>query len=116
RVSLDVTGLQLLEGATKDVMIPSRADAKVDWKVKAGTIGDVKLLGKALTDEESDAMELTLPVIPYGVKLSTSNAGSVAGSGDLSTTVTFPKNVDPASRSLEIGVSPSVAGAIFSGL
>ena len=33
---------------------------------------------KALTDEESDAMELTLPVNPYGVKLSEAKSG-IAG-------------------------------------
>ena len=35
RVSLDVKGLDVLDGATKDVQIPSRGEAKVDWRVRA---------------------------------------------------------------------------------
>ena len=32
RVSLDVAGLEVLDGSTKDVAIPSRGEAKVDWR------------------------------------------------------------------------------------
>ena len=61
RVSLDVTGLEVLEGATKDVQIPSRGEAKVDWRVRAKQVRSATVTGKALTDEESDALELDLP-------------------------------------------------------
>ena len=36
------------------------------------------LTGKALTDEESDAMELTLPVVPFGVKQTINAGGAIA--------------------------------------
>src|SRR6185437_15925093 len=35
RVSLEVAGLEILEGAAKDVPVPSRGEAKVDWRVRA---------------------------------------------------------------------------------
>ena len=34
RVSFDATGLEILEGA-KEIQIPSRGEAKVDWRVRA---------------------------------------------------------------------------------
>ena len=77
RVSLEVKGLQILDGATRDVKIPTSGEVKLDWRVRAGAPGDVVLTAKSLTDEESDAMELTLPVNPYGVKMSQAKAGTM---------------------------------------
>ena len=52
---------------------------KVDYRVRVLNVDSAKVLGKALTDVESDAMELTLPVVPFGVKLAMSKSGSFAG-------------------------------------
>ncbi|HXZ80382.1 MAG TPA: alpha-2-macroglobulin family protein [Terriglobales bacterium] len=117
RVSLDVKGLDILEGSTRDVDVPSRGDAKVDWRVRAANVRQADLLGKALTTEESDAMEITLPVIPYGVKLSLARSGSIAeNSADTPVDVVFPEKAEPTSRALTITASPSLAGAVFGAL
>ena len=117
RVSLATEGLEIQEGATRDITIPTRGEARLDWRVRALPGRQAKLLGKALTDEESDAMELTLPVIPFGVKLSLARAGSVAEPAkDVETELTFPQQIEPTSRALELSVSPSLAGAIFGAL
>lgn len=117
RMSLDVTGADIIEGSTRDVQIASRAEGHVEWRIRAKQPGEVKLLGKALTDEESDALELTLPVHPHGVKLSEAHSGSIERSGeDARATLAFPPETVPASRMIEISVTPSVAGAIFGAL
>lgn len=117
RVSLEVEGLEILEGATRDVAIPGRADAEVRWRVRVIPGREAKLLSKALTDEESDAVELTLPVRPFGVQLAESRAGMTADhAGDVAAELVFPPAAVPSSRALEIRVSPSLAGAIFGAL
>jgi len=116
RVSLDVSGLEVLEGATKDVRIPSRGEATVDWRVRAKQVRSATVTGKALTDEESDALELTLPVNVPGVKLSTSRGGSLSGGLATAYDLTFPPNIEPGSRSLAIRLSPSIAGSLFGAL
>jgi len=117
RVSLDVKGLEMLEGATREVEVPSRGDAKVDWRVRATNVRQADLLGKALTNEESDAMEITLPVIPYGVKLGLARSGSIAEtSGEVPVDIVFPPGAEPSSRAMSFTVSPSIAGAVFSAL
>jgi hypothetical protein len=117
RVSLVVDGLEVLEGATRDIAIPSRGEARVDWRVRAKTVRQAVITGKALTNEESDAMELTLPVNPYGVKLSIARAGSLdPPNAEADAELTFPPQATPSSRALEVNVSPSLAGAIFSAL
>jgi alpha-2-macroglobulin len=117
RVSLEMQGLDMVQGETRDVNVPSRGSATVEYRVRASKPGSAILAAKALTDEESDAMELTLPVKPYGVKLSEAKTGSLTGeSAQVDATLTFPPEANPASRKVEITVSPSVAGTLFSAL
>lgn len=117
RVSLTAEGLNVIEGGTRDVRVASKGQAQVDFRVRAPTAGKAVLLGKALTDEESDALELTLPVLPYGVKLALAKAGSEAQpQARTEIEVEFPPEAAPNSRTLEVSVTPSLAGAIFGAL
>src|ERR1035437_3362167 len=62
RVSLGLKGLDVLEGVTRDVRVLPRAEVRLDWRVRAQQVRNAVVTGKALTDEESDALELELPV------------------------------------------------------
>src|SRR5437879_8595779 len=54
---------------------------------------------------------LTLPVVPFGVKLSDARAGSTTDpSAEFDAEMTFPAQSTPASRTLELSVSSSLAG------
>jgi alpha-2-macroglobulin len=118
QVSMQFEGLQVLDGAQQNINVPTRGLVKVDYRVKVLDVDSAKVLGKALTDVESDAMELTLPVVPFGVKLATSNSGSIAGAGtsDTSQAVTFPAGAEGGTRKLTISVTPSIAGSVFAAL
>lgn len=117
RVSLDVEGADVIDGATRDVEVASKGAVRADWRLRARPGTNITLLGKALTGEESDAMEISLPVRPYGVKLADARTGSMAEpSGEARVQLGFPEDTTPGSRSLEITVTPSLAGAIFGAL
>jgi hypothetical protein len=116
RIQMEFDGVEVVNGTTKDVEVPSRGEAKVDWRVRVVSPEKVRVLGKALTNEESDAMELTLPAEPFGVKLAESRSGSIVGDGEQRDQIVFPATAEAGSRSLDITVSPSVAGTIFSAL
>ncbi|HVZ17903.1 MAG TPA: alpha-2-macroglobulin family protein, partial [Terriglobales bacterium] len=116
-VSMDVKGLQVLQGSTRDVNVPSKGDVKVDWRVKAQNVLESTVLAKVLTNQESDAMELTLPVIPYGLKAAIPRGGSLSDTnGDITQDISFPANTEASARSIQVELSPSVAGSIFSAL
>jgi uncharacterized protein YfaS (alpha-2-macroglobulin family) len=117
RVSLDVAGLDVLEGATRDVPVASRGEVKVDWRVRAQRVRSAKVTAKALTDEESDALEMELPVNVPGVKMSQALGGSLAaGAAPAAFDLAFPAKVEAGSRSIAVRVSPSIAGSLFSAL
>jgi uncharacterized protein YfaS (alpha-2-macroglobulin family) len=118
QVSMDFTGLQVLEGGQQSVNVPSRGLMKVDYRVRVLDVDSARVLGKALTDVESDAMELTLPVVPFGVKLAVAKSGSIAGTGTTDTiqSLTFPAAAEAGTRRLTISVTPSIAGTVFAAL
>jgi alpha-2-macroglobulin len=118
QVSMQFTGLQVLEGAQQNINVPTRGLVKVDYRVKVLDVDSAKVLGKALTDVESDAMELTLPVVPFGVKLAASKSGSFAGAGktDIVQQIAFPSGIETGTRKLTISLAPSIAGSVFAAL
>ena len=80
--ALDVSGVDVISGQTQKVNIPAKGESYVDWRVKARATGNAVLTAKALTNEESDALEMTLPVLPFGVKQRAAASGVVfSGTG-----------------------------------
>ncbi|MFL6465967.1 MAG: alpha-2-macroglobulin family protein, partial [Bryobacteraceae bacterium] len=117
RVSVNLAGLDLSGSAvTQEVEVPSRSEVKVDWRVKAQSVRHAKITAQALTDEESDALELELPVNPPGVSVRQAKGGTIANSGNASFAFAFPPDAVTGSRSLSIRLSPSMAGSLFSAL
>ena len=116
KMTLEVKGLDVIDGGAKDVDIDARGEAKADWRVRATTPGTATITGAVLTNEESDAMELPIPVNAYGVKLTSAKSGAVSGSGAGDVSMQFPGQIVPESRALEVQLSPSVAGAMFGAL
>ena len=116
-ISMDLTGLEAIGGAATQVEVPSRGETKADWRVRVLNVRSARLLAKALTNEESDAMELTLPVVPFGVKLADAKSGSIADLyGQSDTSVTFPAASEITSHTLDLNVTPSVAGTVLGAL
>ena len=117
QLSLDVQGLDIIGGTTRQVQVESKGESKLDWRVRAKSVKDAVLTAKALTNEESDAMELTLPVLPVGVKQTDAKSGSViADDAEVKTVVTLPGNPDQSAPTLGITLSSSYAGSIFAAL
>jgi len=118
QISLSVSGAQLLDPPTQTVTIPKNGEHRVNWRVNAAQTGDVKLLAKALTDTESDAVELSIPVVPRGLKQTIGEATTLAGDGDSERTITLnlPNNADPRARTLRVEAAPSVAATLFGAL
>jgi hypothetical protein len=117
RISLEAKGLEIIEGAAQDITVPSRGTAAATFRVKVPAAGEAVLLGKALSDEESDAIELTVPVIPFGIKRTESRGGSFSGDRtSAETTLAFPQGAEAGSQRIEISVAPSVGGTVFEAL
>lgn len=117
KVSLKVEGLDAVAGAQQSVSIPSKGEATTLWKLHASQVGNVKLTASAITDAESDALEVSFPVEPAGVAKTLAQSGVIAQAAqEASAAIAFPGNSDAAAHSLHIEVSSSIAGSMFSAL
>jgi hypothetical protein len=115
--ALDVAGLDIAAGQTQKVNIPARGESVVEWRVRARAVGQAVLTAKALTNEESDALEMTLPVLPFGVKQRATGSGVVfSGAGQNQWSFNYPAGSDAPSRGLTVTIAPSVAGTVFDAL
>lgn len=117
KISLDLNGAQLLDSPSSTVTIRPNGEHRVDWRVQASTVGKLTLLAKALTDRESDAVEMTLDIVPHGLKKTTGNTTTLTkNDADESFSLDVPGRADTQARSLRIEVSPSIAGSLFGAL
>lgn len=117
KVTLEATGLELLDGAAREVTVASKGTVRADFRVKAKPGREVTLLAKALATGESDAVELKLPVKPFGIPLDISKSGALKTNQESANlTLDIPANSVPHSRELELRLSPSIGGAIFGAL
>ena len=121
QVVLELEGntLSLMSAADREqtVEIEPNQEARVDWRVKVDQEGEAIVRMKALTDEESDAMENRFPVKVHGMLKMDSVAGVVRpdeASGKF--TLRVPKERRVEQSRLEVRYSPTLAGAMVDAL
>ena len=116
---LELTGesLEVIGKPTQTVDVKANGEQRVDWRVKVLKEGEAVVTMKALTDEESDAMQMKFPVYVHGMLKTESWSGMIPAdknSGSLSCVV--PKERRPDQSRLEIRYSPTLAGALVDAL
>jgi uncharacterized protein YfaS (alpha-2-macroglobulin family) len=117
RVSLQAEGVELAGDAESSVTVPRNGEAVVTWTVRAPRIGEATFLSKALTDEESDALELTVPVKPWGLQSNAALSGSSSSpEAQINEKIVLPADINAEASSLRIDLAPSVAGTLMSAL
>ncbi|MFC1474551.1 alpha-2-macroglobulin, partial [bacterium] len=108
---LNVKGLRLLEKNEKWLKVPAGADVRVEWRAIVESPQDAWITVKALTDEESDAMQLTIPVLPHGSPGGDATAGEV--DEEKVFTLTLPETYIKDTEKLTINLSPSLTAGMF---
>lgn len=102
---------------TQKVTVPAGGEVRVDWTVKVVQEGEATITMKALTDEESDAMQQSFPVYVHGMLKTESWAGTVQPENDLqSFLINVPKDRRPKDSRLIVRYSPSLAASMVEAL
>jgi alpha-2-macroglobulin len=119
RVILELDGpcLKTMSEKIQVVKIPAGGEKRVDWRVKVGAEGQAVVRMKALTDVESDAMEMRFPALVHGMDKMVPKCGVIRGDAN-NAVVTFnvPKQRRINASRLEIRYSPTLAGAMVDAL
>ncbi|MBI9074523.1 MAG: hypothetical protein JEZ02_03850 [Desulfatibacillum sp.] len=104
-------------GASKLLPVDAKGEERVDWRVKVVKEGEAIVRMKALTGEESDAMEMRFPVYVHGMEKTETYSGVIRPSQNTASfTVDVPEKRRPEATRLEVRYSPSLAGAMVDAL
>ncbi len=115
KVQLFADGLKV-EGSEKDISIPANGEERIDWKVESKWINNASLTVKALTNEESDAMVLEIPVNPYGLEIISAESTVLRDKDQQSIEIEIPKDIDLNTAQLEVSAAPSVTSALLASM
>ncbi len=102
---------------SKRIKVKAGGEERVDWRVAVIDEGEAIVRMSALTDEESDAMEMKVPVFVHGMLKTESWSGVIRPdktTGKL--TITVPKERRANQSRLEVRYSPTLAGAMVDAL
>ncbi len=121
RVVLELGGdtLAAMDGSplSQTVTIEAGGEKRVDWRVAAIAEGEATVTMKAITDEESDAMQMSYPVLVHGMLKTDSFSGAIRPKGDTaSLKFEVPAERRPEQTRLEVRYSPSLAIAMVDAL
>ncbi|MBR6074750.1 MAG: hypothetical protein IKP87_05550, partial [Victivallales bacterium] len=98
----------------KSVKIDAGGESRVDWRVSVVKDGEAVVQMRALTDEESDAVEQKFPVIVHGADKQVAFSGALRpDQNEAKITLEIPKQRRPETTRLEVRWSPTLALAMI---
>ncbi len=116
-VSIQASGLESASSALPiSSQLASGGERRDDWRFAAKAVGPATITATANTENDSDAVELPLPVLPFGIHREIGAAGSIVGAGEATTVVTVPDGANPIARTVSIALAPSLAGSMLGAL
>jgi uncharacterized protein YfaS (alpha-2-macroglobulin family) len=119
QVVLDLEGSVLapLGESTQTVLMDAGSEHRVDWRVKVAHEGQAVIRMKALTDEESDAAQMTFPAYVHGMLKTEAFSGSIRpDQQEAQVLIRVPAERKPDQSRLEVRYSPTLAGALVDAL
>ena len=118
KVKFKATNVSLVGENEKYINIASNSDKSIDWKIKVDNpYGEAKLYAEALTNEESDAVELKVPLQPKGLEIIQPVIADYSEENvSEKKYIDFPMGTDIRSVGLKFSVAPSLASTILSSL
>lgn len=116
-LELDGGTLEPLTETSRNIVVASKGEKRVDWRVKVAREGEAVIRMKALSDEESDAMEMRFPVFVHGMAKTVSYSGAIRHeASEAVITLDVPEERRVNDSRLEIRYSPTLAGAMVDAL
>jgi uncharacterized protein YfaS (alpha-2-macroglobulin family) len=117
RLEQDGNMLELPGNVEQTVEIPAGGEKRVDWRVKVVREGEAVLRMLALSDAESDAVEMRFPVLVHGMLKMDSYSGVLRPEDERGTfEIAVPAERRAEQTRLEVRYSPTLAGAMVDAL
>lgn len=116
RAGLRVEGLTILGGQEQDLELAPQEEAKVEYRLRADRPGKATLTASVAGAAGGDAMQVSLPVHPFGIPMEAAAQARLEGTSSHTLAHEFPAGANSSGRILEVRLAPSLAGAVFAAL
>ncbi len=114
KIEFEAEGIEVLGEKTMIVKVAPEGQKRIDWKAKIRTAGKAKITVKVLSDEDSDAMQLVIPVLAHGAMKWDSKGGIV--DGKVVEKIMIPAGAVKGGSELVVVVSPTHASMVLDAL
>jgi uncharacterized protein YfaS (alpha-2-macroglobulin family) len=118
RVKFKAYGVEFTGEQEKTLTLGKNSDEKLDWTIKVtNSEGKATLYCEALTDEESDAVQLDVPMQPQGLRVTTPVISDLSGdSQSENKSYVVPSFIDKKSAYISFSISPSISSTLLNSL
>lgn len=106
KIELEARGFEELDGKTREAVARPGVETPFDFRLRARNLDKATITAKAISAADADALEIELPIVPYGLKIVEPQSGVLTNSGSAAVTV-------QGARTIDVRTMPSIAGAIF---
>lgn len=107
-LSVTTSGLNLLDPGVRNLNLPAGARITADYRATASETGRASVTGQVLSSAFSDAMRLSIPVIPHGIRQELTHASRGADTWRF----TLPSGTDLTTLEGTLLLTPSLAAAV----
>jgi len=116
--SIKISGdsLKLLNAFEQKVELGANSEKRLDWQVQAVEAGEVTITVKSFCGENSDALELQLPIQIKGITKQVAASGYIKDRQSASVIIDIPAKREEETTKLTINFSPSIAAAMVDAL
>jgi alpha-2-macroglobulin len=116
--SIKISGesLKLLNASEQKVELGANSEKRLDWQVQAVDAGKVAITVKSFCGENSDALELQLPIQIKGITKQVATSGYIKARQSASVIIDIPAKREEETTKLTINFSPSIAAAMVDAL
>lgn len=118
KVKFRTTNVSISGESEKTINIASNSEQRLDWNIKVDNpYGEAKLYAEALTNEESDAVEIKVPLQPKGLEMIQPLVADFSEDNvSEKKYIDIPYGTDLRSANLKFSVAPSLASTILNSL
>src|SRR5208283_4574897 len=117
KLTLQAAGADVLSAAPGAYDIAPNGETRFDWLLKAHAGPEIKLTGTAVAQGESDGLEITFPVEPWGLGWRSGvSAALAADKQDRTLNLFFPASARPEMRRVRLSIAPSIAASMLDSL
>lgn len=116
QINLKTNGLKIDGNKTQTITIPAKGIRNLNWQAEPDSSGKCKIMVSAAGSKNNDAVELSIPVLPFAVKHDSVLGGVITGTANKELLLQSRNTAIPKYNKIVVKLSPSLISSVFGSL